>query len=184
MRAIILAAMTAFFASPGFAADAVETPKEMVVLTVAGDIAVTNRGPLDPDRDSLLALQKAAFTRAFAFDRPMLLRLKQGEVRAKTRELKEPATFNGPLLKELLAAIGAAQAKVSFVAVNGYQGWVTPDDIARSDWILALAVNGAPLGLGQQGPIFAINTRAEGEKPSETHQGHWVWSVFYIHVGD
>ena len=36
----------------------------------------------------------------------------------------------------------------------------------------------------QQGPVWAINTRAEGQKPSETHQGHWVWSVFYIRVGD
>jgi hypothetical protein len=167
-----------------FAAEQVETPKDMVVLTVGGDIAVTNRGPLDPDRDSLLAIQKVKFERAFAFDRAMLLRLKQGEVKATTRELKQEAAFTGPLLREVLAAVGAASAKVSFVAVNGYQGWLTPEDIARSDWILALAVNGEPLGLGQQGPIWAINTRAAGEKPSETHQGHWVWSVFYMHVGD
>jgi hypothetical protein len=169
---------------PVLAAEQVETPKDMVVLTVGGDIALTNRGPLDPDQDSLLAGQKVKFERAFAFDRAMLLRLKQGEVKATTREMRQEATFNGPLLKEVLAAVGAASAKVTFVAVNGYRGWVTPEDVAGSDWILALAVNGRPLGLGQQGPIWAINTRAAGEKPSETHQGHWVWSVFYMQVGD
>ncbi len=184
MIRVLTAVLALLGAFPVLAAEQVETPKDMAVLTVGGDIAVTNRGPLDPDRDSLLAIQKVKFERAFAFDRAMLLRLKQGEVKATTRELRQEATFTGPLLKEVLAAVGAASAKVSFVAVNGYQGWVTPEDIARSDWILALAANGKPLGLGQQGPIWAINTRATGEEPSETHRGHWVWSVFYMQVGD
>ena len=44
---------------------------------------------------------------------------------------------------------------------------MTPDDIDRSDWILALEADGVPLGIGQQGPLWLINTRAEGEKPGE-----------------
>ena len=41
-----------------------------------------------------------------------------------------------------------------------------------------------PLGIGQQGPIWLINTRAEGDKPGEDASGHWVWAVFYMHVGE
>ena len=66
----------------------------------------------------------------------------------------------GPLLREVLGHVEAAKVKISFTAVNGYTGWLTPDDIDLSDWILALEVNGVPLGIGQQGPLWLINTRA------------------------
>jgi hypothetical protein len=29
-----------------------------------------------------------------------------------------------------------------------------------------------------------INTRAPDFKPDETHHAHWIWALFYIHVGD
>jgi hypothetical protein len=70
------------------------------------------------------------------------------------------------------------------VAVDGYTGWLTPEDIDGSDWILALAADGVPLGLGQQGPIWLLNTRSVGEQASETQEAHWVWSIYYIRVGE
>jgi hypothetical protein len=170
--------------SPALAAGEAETPKEMMILTVGGTIGEANRGPLDPKRDSLLAINKIGFKRAFAFDRAMLLELPQGTVTAQPPEFDAPATFKGPLLREVLGKIEAAKLKITFVAVNGYTGWLTPEDIDASDWILALEADGKPLGLGGQGPLWAINTRAEGEKASVDHRGHWVWSVFYIHVGE
>ncbi len=183
MRAILFClVVTIFAAAPSFAEE--ETPKEMVLLTIGGTIGNSNRGALDPGKDSLLALQKVKFDRAFAFDRQMLLKLPQGSVTAETRELGGPVTFKGPLLSELLGRVEAAKLKLTFVAVNGYTGWLLPEDVDRSDWILALEADGKPLGLGQQGPIWLINTRAKGEKASDDHRGHWVWSVFYIHVGE
>ena len=41
-----------------------------------------------------------------------------------------------------------------------------------------------PLGIGQQGPLWLINTRAEGEKPGEDGRGRWVYAVFYMRVGE
>ena len=170
--------------SPVLAADEPVPPRDMVVLTVGGMIGKTNRGPLDAKRDSLLALQKIDFRQAFAFDRATLLSLPQGTVTVQPREFDKPATFSGPLLREVLAYLEAAQVKTTFVAVNGYTGWLDPDDIKSSDWILALSADGVPLGLGQQGPIWLLNTRAPDFKPDETHHAHWVWSVFYIKVGE
>ena len=57
--------------------------------------------------------------------------------------------------------------KITVVAVNGFSGWLMPEDVDKSDWILALEADGVPLGIGQQGPLWLINTRAEGEKPGE-----------------
>ncbi|MBM3543528.1 MAG: hypothetical protein FJX44_03335 [Alphaproteobacteria bacterium] len=184
MKPIFVVFLLVLGACVAHGADKMETPKEMVLLTVGGDIAVTNRGPFDPDTDSLFSRFKITFDRAFAFDRPMLLRLKQGTVTVKTPELGRTATFTGPLLNEVLAAVGAARAKVSLMAVNGFEGWLDPDDIDNADWILALTADGKPLGLGQQGPIWLVKSLAESESRSEDRRGHWVWAVMYLHVGD
>jgi hypothetical protein len=184
MKRTLLALLLAFAALPVLAADEPATPRDMVVLTVGGMIGKTNRGPLDAKRDSLLALQKIDFKDAFAFDRATLLSRPQGTVTAQPREFDKPATFSGPLLREVLGYVEAAQVKTTFVAVNGYSGWLDPDDIKSSDWILALSADGVPLGLGQQGPIWLINTRAPDFKPDESHHAHWVYAVFYIRIGD
>lgn len=73
---------------------------------------------------------------------------------------------------------------MSFLAVDGYEGWLIPENIDTSDWILALAMDGAPLGIGQQGPLWVVNARAAGEKPSDDHRGHWEWAWFYMRVGE
>ena len=114
----------------------------------------------------------------------MLLALEQGTVTAKTAELGGPATFKGPLLREVLGRIEAAKMKITFVAIDGYTGYPTPEDVDGSDWILALEADGVPLGIGQQGPLWLINTRGEGVKPGDDGRGRWVWGVFYMKVGE
>ena len=99
-------------------------------------------------------------------------------------EFEKPATFSGPLLRDVLGAVEAARAKLTIKALNGYTGWLAAEDIASSDWILELSQGGKPLGLGQQGPIWILNTRKGGEKSADDARGHWVWGVFYIQVGE
>jgi hypothetical protein len=184
MPSILLALVAALCALSVSAAEQDRAPKDMVLLTVSGTIGESNRGPLDPKKDSLLALNKIEFNKAFAFDRPTLLSLDQGTVTVQPREFDKPATFKGPLLREVLGHIEAAKLKVTVVAINGFSGWLSPEDIDRSDWILAIEADGVPLGIGQQGPLWLINTRAEGEKPGEDGRGRWVYAVFYMRVGE
>jgi hypothetical protein len=164
MRALLVAVIAALCAWPASAAAEGRAPKEMVLLTVSGLVGESNRGPLVANKDSLLATQKIDFPKAFACDRAMLLALPQGTVTATTKELGAPATFKGPLLREVLGRIEAAKTKISFVAVNGFTGWLLPEDVDGSDWVLALEVDGTPLGIGQQGPLWLINTRGRGAK--------------------
>src|SRR5512132_2498833 len=112
MRSILIALIAALCALPALAAEQQQAPKDMVLLTVSGTIGESNRGPLDPKKDSLLV--KADFKKAFAFDRAMLLGLEQGTVTATTAELGAPATFKGPLLREVLGRIEAAKMKITF----------------------------------------------------------------------
>ncbi|HEY8276374.1 MAG TPA: hypothetical protein VIG52_05195 [Methyloceanibacter sp.] len=180
----MLAFLILFGTVPALAGDEAPPPKEMVLLTVSGLVTKTNRGAFDAKKDSLLALQKVSFDKAFAFDRPTLLALPQGEVKAQPPEFDRPATFKGPVLRELLGFLETAKVKISFVAVDGYTGYLEPQDIDRSDWIIALEADGVPLGVGQQGPLWLINTRGSGDKPSDDHHGHWIWALFYMKVGE
>jgi hypothetical protein len=184
MRSILIAFIAALCALPVSAAEQQQAPKDMVLLTVSGTIGESNRGALDAKQDGLLAVEKAEFKKAFAFDRAMLLGLEQGTVTATTVELGALATFKGPLLREVLGRIEAAKMKITFVAIDGYTGYLTPEDVDGSDWILALEADGVPLGIGQQGPLWLINTRGEGVKPGDDGRGRWVWGVFYMKVGE
>ncbi len=185
MKRALVGFLIALVSLPALAADEAHTPKDMVVLTIGGLVGTTNRGPLDPKRDSLLAKLKIDFKNGFEFDLPMLRALPQGEVTAKPIEFGKEATFKGPLLREVLGFIEAAKVKTSFVAADdGYTGYLLPEDIDSSDWILALEADGVPLGFGQQGPIWLLNTRAEGETVGKDHRGSHVWALVYMHVGE
>jgi hypothetical protein len=184
MKRGLLALALMFGLSPAIAGDELPPPRGMVVLTISGVVGKTNRGLFDPKRDSMLALHNIDFKNAAALDRETLLSLPQGTVTVQPPEFDQPATFSGPLLREVLGYIEAAQVRTTFVAMNGYTGWLDPDDIKSSDWILALSADGVPLGLGQQGPIWLLNTRNPDLKLDDTHHGHWVWAVFYMRIGD
>lgn len=177
----LLIALASF---PALAADDAPAPKGMVLLTAGGLVGKSNRGPLDPKRDSLLAELKVSFENGFAFDREMLLALPQGTVKAKPVEFDREATFTGPQLREVLGFMEAAKVKTTFVAADGYTGYLLPEDIDASDYILALEADGVPLGFGQQGPLWLINTRDKGASPSADHRGHHVWAVVYMHIGE
>ncbi len=184
MMRVLAAVFIALLSLPALAADETREPDGMVLLTVGGLVGQPNRGPIDGKRDSLLAQLKADFKYGFAFDRAMLLELPQGSVTAQPAEFDKPAVFSGPLLRDLLISIEAATVKTSLVAADGYTGYLMPEDMDGSDWILALSADGEPLGIGQQGPIWLINTRGEGETVGEDRRGSHVWAVVYMHVGE
>lgn len=184
MKNALLSLALALALFPALARAEGEPPRDMAVLTVGGMVGKTNRGPLDRKHDVLLAKYKAAFNSAFAFDRAMLLALPQGTVTGQPNTFDKPATFSGPVLRELLGYLEAAKVKVTFLALNGFAGWLAPEDIDGSDWILALSADGVPLGIGQQGPIWLVRSGKHQTDTDDPTHGDWVWNVFYIHIGE
>jgi hypothetical protein len=184
MKRAALYLVLALAVSPALAGSEAGTPRDMVLLTMAGQIGKTNRGPIDAKRDVLLAALKAEFKSAVEFDRAMLLALPQATVTGQPNTFDKPARFSGPALREVLGFVEAAKLKVTFVALNGFAGWLAPEDIDGSDWILALSADGVPLGIGQQGPIWLVKSGAHKLDSSDPTHGDWVWNVFYIKIGE
>jgi hypothetical protein len=184
MKRALLALALAFSLVSAQAAGEAQTPRDMVLLTVGGLVGKTNRGPLDEKRDVVLAKYKVAFKNAFVFDRAMLLDLPQETVTAKPEGFAKPATFAGPRLRGLLEFLEAAKAKVAFMAIDGFSGWLAPEDIDGADWILALSADGVQLGLGQEGPLWLLKSGGQETDAEDPTHADWVWAVFYIHIGD
>ena len=179
LKLITAAVLCAAFAGAGQAEEK-PLPKGAAVLTVAGKTVHWNRGAMAPDRDNLMKQRDIKFERAMAFDWEMLASLPQHQLRVIT-----PAgegTFSGPLLEDVLKASGAEGGKVRLMGLDGSDAELKPEELKDRNWILALVIDGKPVGIGDFGPLWLMHKPASGETPSKDEMERWVWSVFYIEV--
>jgi len=131
------AATAAATAAPS-SAKAAAAPKAKVVLTVQG---AAPAGKPAPRKD---------------FDMAMLEALPQHSFRTATPWFKEPRTFSGPLLREVLAAAGVQGSELRAVALNNYKVSIPMEDVAKWDMVLATRLDGKPMAVRDKGPLFII----------------------------
>jgi hypothetical protein len=109
-----------------------------VVLTMRGKLKRSNQG------DSAV------------FDMAMLEAATQHSYTTKTPWFKEPRKFTGPLLREVLAMVGAHGATLRVAALNDYRIDVPADDARRFDVMLARLIDDRPITVREKGPLFMI----------------------------
>ncbi len=156
-------------------------PKGAVILTFTGDIAVSNRAASDPKLDGFMKYHEIEFKRAFAFDITMLEEFPIKEIKCQPPQYSSSVTFQGPLLRDVLKALGAECASIQTRALDGYTVDLTGEQIVAKDWILATRIDGRPLGIGGKGPLWMIHTPSAEKVPEEEEQ-NWPWALFYIQV--
>jgi hypothetical protein len=133
-------------------------PKGEVVLTISGEIGAHNQG-------KKLALDLASLE-------------KMRTVRMKTSEpfLKRKVTFEGVLLRDLLAVAGVppSASKVNLTALDDYQVDFTVDDVGSSQMLLATKADGQRMPVDQAGPIRIVfpDGSSLGRNPDL-----WIWNV-------
>ncbi|UXY16253.1 molybdopterin-dependent oxidoreductase [Chitiniphilus purpureus] len=120
---------------PGWARDKTGTP----LLVVSGNLVQHGkaRAPLVFDEATLRALPQHTFTVATPW-----------HPRAQR--------FEGPLLRDVLAAAGAAGQTLSLRALNDYVITIPLEDAEQYDVILARKRNGKPMTVRDKGPLFVI----------------------------
>lgn len=119
-------------------AAALEVPSATVVLTVRGALAHANR---DGQAD---------------FDMAMLERLAQHSITTETPWHSGTHAFQGPLLRNVLAAAGAKGSTARLVALNDYRVEMPLDDAQRYDVIVARQFDGKPMSVRDKGPLFVM----------------------------
>jgi hypothetical protein len=132
---------TVFFGAfaVGFgAANALEQPVGKVILTISGKIAERNQGAVAN------------------FDLAMLEKLPQQTFTTLTPWYPNPVKFQGPLLRDVLAAVKATKGTLKALALNDYQTSIPFDDATQFDVIIAHHMDGEPIPVRTKGPLFIV----------------------------
>lgn len=119
-------------------ARALERPRGPVVLTLTGRLRMPNEG----DRAH--------------FDMDMLAALQQHSFSTRTPWYAQARRFTGPLLRDVLAAVGAHGTTLRLVALNDYRVDMPVDDVQRHDVVLARLLDDRPMSVRDKGPLFVI----------------------------
>lgn len=180
IRHVLAAAM--MLAAGTASAAGLEKPTGPAVLTVYGNVGNTNRGPLDPFHDALLHATNVEFDEAAEFDLEMLEGLGMQAVETGYDTWPGKFRFEGPLLRDVLAAVGAEGRAVTAYALDGYGARIPAEQIEKHSVILALKRDGQWLGLGGRGPGWVVFPRDQTPELQAQDDSGWVWAVVRIEV--
>lgn len=160
--------------------------KGPALLTVTGAITRTNRGPMDPVLDLMMAKQKLAFQKAHAFDFAALSAMPSIRLRPTLEYDKRRHELQGPLLTTVLQAAGATGRQLALRAVDGYAPVLSVADAGKYRFIIATHLDGQPMPLGGLGPLWAVYEPDAfpdmAAKPLDQRFAQCPWALFHIEV--
>ncbi|MBB3329414.1 hypothetical protein BDK63_000254 [Halomonas campaniensis] len=150
---------------PPALAEALPPPSGEVLLTISGDIAHPNVG------------ERALL------DREMLMDIAPTVIETRTPWHADRGRYRGPLLREVLAVVGAGSDRVRVRALNDYEAEIPVADLHDYDVILAMTRNGSPMQIREFGPLFVLYPFDDHpELHTEAVRFRSVWQVVQIHV--
>lgn len=168
--ALLGAALYAFvFPTHGIVAHAagIGSPTGLVVLEISGKLKVSNSGT------------------SAVFDIEMLQGLGMRVVKTSTVWTDGgPHLFEGVLARDVLAAVGAQDARtVTVRALNDYSIEIPVSDFYEHDVILAMRMDGRQLTARDKGPLWIVYPRdGYPELQDERVDQRWVWQVKQLEV--
>lgn len=144
---------------------ALEAPKGPVVLQLSGLIDEYNQGKVAAlDMVTLKALPQKSFT-------------------TQTPWEKNPVSFSGPLLRDVLQLVKARGQHIRAVALNDYRVKLPVADALAHDVIVALQMNGQPIPVRTKGPLFVVYPfDASKELQHKTYYERSIWQLKAIEV--
>ena len=119
-------------------ARALDAPKGKIVLSMSGQITQMNSAELAN------------------FDMSMLAALPQHTFTTTTPWFAEPKKFTGPLLRDVLAAVGAQGKNLRAIALNNFKIDIPADDAMQFPVIVARLMDGKPMPIRAKGPLFIV----------------------------
>src|SRR5450830_1784011 len=140
--ASVAGALGVFAVSPDVRAVAKGTAQSAApaVLTIAGAIEQSNRGPTDAVIDQMMHKQNVQFERAFTFDLAALEKLPAVTINPTLEYDSKPHQLRGPRLAAVLDMLGAnkdAETQIVFHSVDGYMPQLSFSQLRQYGYILA-----------------------------------------------
>ena len=161
-RRCLLGAAALFLTGPTHALDA---PKGKVVLSLSGNIGLkTAADPVD-------------------FDMAMLAALPQHSFITMTPWYPEKKKFTGPLLRDVLAAVGSKGKTIKAVSLNHYKVEIPVSDTQQFPMILARLMDDKPMRIRDKEPLFIVYPYdADIAFQSTLYYNRSAWQVRSIEV--
>lgn len=117
------------------------------------------------------------------FDRAMLERLPQHRIVTGTPWAQGQRAYEGPWLRDVLAAAGATGQRLSVRALNDYSAVVPRSDADGLELMLALKVDGQPIRTRDKGPLLLMYPFDQRpDLRNQVYYGRAVWQVASIAV--
>ena len=165
MRHWLALAVLVVASAPAFAIDPLPTPTGPVILTVTGNIEITNG------------------ERGAEFDREMLYALGLTEIETTTAWTDGPQLFEGVLLRSVLERVGASGTTITGTALNDYAASFPIEEADLYDVLLAAIMNGVEMQLRDRGPLWIVYPRDDHPALQEPqYNDRWVWQLREISV--
>lgn len=141
------------------------SPAGRVLLTVSGDIAVTNEGD------------------TAQFDRDMLQDLETRTFSTTTIWTEGPQEFVGVTLQALMQRLGAEDGAIRALAINDYAVNIPVEDVRDGSALVAFLRNGQPMSVRDKGPLWIVYPFDESSRfRSETYHARSIWQLNRIEV--
>lgn len=117
------------------------------------------------------------------FDMHALEALPQRTYTVVTPWYLRSVSFQGPLLRDVLASAGASGTRIEAIAVNDFTAEIPFDHAEAHDMIVALRMDGKPMSARDKGPLFLIYPydRLPVEE-REAYFGRSVWQLDVLRV--
>jgi len=164
LRLLTIPVLALGLSGPSFA-QTLPQPADPEILIISGNLTQTN--------DAGVA----------RFDLAMVDALPQRQTETMTPWFEGPQQFSGPLLSDLMDAVGATGSHLRIVAINDYATVLPWDDIQRFPVILASRHNGETMSVRNKGPLFVIYPFDEFPSlRNEVYFARSAWQVALIEV--
>lgn len=151
-------------------------------LTVGGKVTHADRGPVDPFLDGFFANSAISFDKAATFSTKDLEALGMKTLKVRYPDWPRAYTFEGPLLKDVLAKAGAKGTKIRVYALDGYSAEIPMADVEKYPIVMAIKCDGKYLGIGDRGPTWLVFPRDDYPELQNQDDARWVWAGYYIDV--
>ncbi len=152
------------------------------ICSIWATVAVLSTAPMAwAEEDVLLTIMDATGSNPTSFDREALEALPRHEVDAHTSVTDGVHHFEGPLMRDVLAAAHFTGDEVLAIALNDYEVTIPMSDFERFDVIAALEMDGEILTPRDRGPIWIVYPRDDhAELQDIRYDYRWVWQLTRI----
>ena len=153
------------------------------LLTVSGQTVSPNRPPATDTDPGFFAYHEVRFEKGYAFDRADLEALTRQTIEAPLPGTETVVSFSGPRVVDVMKMAQAQGQLLTALALDGYAAEITWDELMDHGAILAIDIDGAPMGLGGLGPAMIVFEPVEDDpKLAQILSDKQVWGCFYIRV--